>query len=124
MTSPRVTDLDYYDKLLSVLEKDSPYEADSEIDAIGLQYAFIKNGVRMRMIADMNGMMEEQHFYKKECCRLLLRSLELWTAIKEQPITDHGKRLLKNGVVMTLIDTLEELYLFYKGLSKIQVGDI
>jgi hypothetical protein len=124
MTSLRANDLDYYDKLLSVLEKDTPYEADAEVDAIAAQYAFIKNGVQMRMIADMNGMMEEQHFYKQECCRLLLRSLELWTAMKAQPLTDQGKRLLKNGVVMTLIDTLEELYLFYNGLSKIQAGEL
>lgn len=124
MTSFHVNDLDYYDKLLSVLEKDSPYEVGFEIEAIAMQCDFIKNGVQMRMIADLDGVMEEQHFYKKECCRLLLRSLELWTVIKEQPITDLGKRVLKNGIAMALIDTLEELYRFFNGLSKIQAGDI
>ena len=124
MTSFHVNDLDYYDKLLGVLEKDIPYEAGLEVEAIAAQCDFIKNGVQMRMVADLDGMMEEQHFYKTECCRLLLRSLELWATIKEQPVTDLGKRVLKNGVVMALIDTLEELYLFYNGLSKIQAGDI
>ena len=65
MTSPRVNDLDYYDKLLSILEKDSPYQADFEIDAIETQYAAIKNGVLMRLIADMDGMKEE-HFWLPE----------------------------------------------------------
>lgn len=124
MTSPGVNDLDYYDKLLGILEKDSPYEAHLEIDAIQTQCEVIKNGVQMRVVADLNGVMEEQHFYKVECCRLLLRSLELWTAIKEQPVTDFGKRVLKNAVVMGLIPTLEDLYLFYDSLSKIQARDI
>lgn len=124
MTSPDVNDLDYYDKLLSILENDYHYEVDSEIDAIQMQCAVIKSGVRMRMIADRDGMMEEQHFCKVKCCRVLLRSLELWKAIKEQPITNYGERVLKNAVVMILTATLEELYFFYNDLSKMQTGDI
>lgn len=124
MTSHRVNDLDHYEKLLDILENDGPYEPDFEIDEIKTQYAAIKSGVQMRMLADPGGMIEEQDLCKTECCRLLLRSLELWASMKGQPIADFGERLLKNGVVMVLIATLEELYLFYNNLSKIQAGDI
>lgn len=124
MTSSDANDLEYYNELLSLLENDNAFDASFEIDAISTHCEVIKNAVQMRIVADLNGVIKERHFYKTESCSLLLRSLELWTTIKAQPVSDQGSRLFKNAVVMVLISTLEELYLFYHGLSQIQSKDI
>lgn len=124
MISDTENDLDYFDKLLSVLEQNSPYDALLEINAIKHESEVIKSGLQLRMLADLDTVLDEQHFYQTACCRLLLRSLELWGAMKAQTGIDPGTRLLKNAVVMSLTATLEDLYFFYKDFGDTRAEDL
>lgn len=118
-----MTELDYFDSLLDVIEKELPYKADEEVDRIESSRLMIENVVRMRLIADPNTMLREQLILKKRCCELLLRTYTL-DANKNQKDPDFGKQLMRNLTLMSLTRQLEELFFFFVNFSQIPMNDL
>ncbi|MBE9601961.1 hypothetical protein [Pedobacter sp. MC2016-24] len=118
-----MTELDYFDSLLDVIEKDLPYQADEEVDRIEMSSSMIKNLIRMRLVADPNTMLDEQFALKKRCCDLLARTYSL-VAMKSEKDTAFGKKLMRNVILMSLTKQLEELFFLLTKFGEIRMSDL
>lgn len=118
-----MNELDYFDSLLDVIEKELPYKADEEVDRIESSKSMIENIIRMRLVADPDTMLDEQLALKLRCCKLLIRTYNL-DARKNEKDPAFAKQLMRNLVLMSLSKNLEELFLFFINFSKISMEDL
>jgi hypothetical protein len=118
-----MNELDYFDTILDIIEKEHPYHADEEVDRIESSRLMIENLIRMRLVADYETMLDEQAGLKIRCCKLLLRTYELAASKNENDLA-YGKQVMRNLILMALTRQLEELFHFFITFSEIPMSDL
>lgn len=118
-----MNELDYFDTLLDVIEKELPYKADEEADRIESSRLMIENAIRMKLVADPHTIIDEQFALKTRCCKLLLRTYQL-SAEQSKRNIDYGKQVMRNLILMSLTRHLEGLFHFLVNYTEIPMKDL